>query len=648
MENPHDQNGPVYRFDDVVIDCDNFELRKTGEIRTLTPRAFDVLIYLIENRGRVAEKQELFEQVWKGAFVTDNSLTRAVKELRRELGDRAGEQLYIETVHKRGYRFIAELKGTADKEGDFKARTGLSESSDTSKHEPMGGYGKPTAPEISERTHSPLVWVTEHKTGVALVLATTLLVLVLTVYFRQSESAIRSIAVLPLENATADADMEYMSDGITESLINSLSELPGLKVIARTTAFRYRDREFDPQKLRRDLGVDAVLTGRVVKQGDDLIVQADLIDATDGSQIWGKRYSRKLSEISALQGEIATDMSKKLRLKVTGEQEKRITKQYTENTEAYQLYLMGRYFWNKRTPDGLNKSIGYFQQAIEKDPNYALAYSGLADTYAVMAINADVSPHEVYPKAKAAAMKALELDDTLVEAHATMLQIRSQYDWDWPGVEQEYRRAIELNPNYPMTHVYYMSYLLAAGRQDEALASIKRAQELDPLSLIINSAVARALFFAHRYDEAIEASQKTLELDENFFVARLFLGRSYKEKGMYEQAIAELSRARELSGGISETASLLGYVYAISGKRAEAMKVLVEITELSKQRYVPPYNLAMVYAGLGDKDRAFEWLEKAYEDRNQQLTLINAAPEFESLRSDHRFSRLLHRMQAGQ
>lgn len=634
MDNLNGDDGSIYHFDDVVIDRDKFEVSKSSEPRALTPRVFDVLVYLIRERGRVVEKQELVEQVWKGAFVSDNSLTRAIKEIRRELGDSAVAPRYIETVHKRGYRFIAELEEAVDKTADTETVIKPLESPKP---------GMVSSPWRESPSHPFGTWITKYKAVAAVVLTAILLATAAAVYFGRGENMIRSIVVLPLENASADANMEYLSDGITESLINSLSELPSLKVIARSTAFRYRGQEFDAQKLRRDLGVDAVLTGRVVQQGEDLIVQADLIDAADGSQIWGARYSRKLSGIFALQGEIATDISKKLRLRLTGEQEKRLTKPGTENAEAYRLYQTGRYFWNKRSEENLRKSIEYFQQAIEKDPNYALAHAGIADSYAVMAISADLPAHEVFPKAKAAAARALDLDNGLVEAHATMLRIKSQYDRDWTGAENEYRKALELNPNYPMTHVYYLSYLLAAGRTEEGIASVRRAHELDPLSLVINAVLARALFFAGRYDEAIAASQKTLELDQNVFLARLILGRSYMKKGMFEEAIGELKKARALSGSVSESSSLLAFTYAVSGQRAEANKVLEEMMVLSNRRYVQPYDIAIVHAGLGDKDQAFEWLEKAYRDRNHQITLINAVPEFESLRSDPRFSSLLQR-----
>lgn len=639
METSNGLDGSLYYFDDIAVDRGTFEVRRSGEHRSLTPRAFDVLVYLIRERDRVVEKQELFEQVWKESFVTDNSLTRVVKEIRRELGDSAAAPKYIETVHKRGYRFIGTVNETRPAVID-------------PRHPAADGFSGTGAvfAEISKDTATPEIGNTSsiHRYAVAAIaIALLIFAAAAALYLTRIEKEIRSIVVLPLENANGEADLDYISDGITESLINSLSEMPQLKVVARATAFRYRGQESDPQKLRRDLGVDAVLTGKIVRRGEELTIQADLIDASDGSQVWGSRYTRKLAATYELHGAIAIDLSNKLGLNLTADQTGRLTKNFTENTEAYHLNLLGRYFWNKRSEENLNKSIEYFQQAIEKDPNYAVAYAGLADSYAVMAISADLPAHEVFPKAKIAAAKALELDDTLVETHATMLRIKSQYDWDWTGVETEYRRALELNPNYPMTHVYYISYLMAAGRMDEAVVSIKRAQELDPLSLVINAVVARALFFADRQDEAIAAARKTLELDDKVFLARLILGRSLARKGMYDDAIAELKKAKSLPGTVSEASSLLAYSYAVSGRRAEAQQVLGEMTQLSKRRYVQPYDFAIVHAGLGNRDRALEWLEKAHADKNHQITLITVVPEFESLRSDPRFERLVAQTRSG-
>lgn len=624
------------QFGDIAIDRASYTVLRDGQKRELTPRAFDLLLYLIENRGRVVEKQELFEQVWKDTFVTDNALMRAVREIRRELGDSATEPKYIETVHKRGYRFIAEIETAAPAEPTIVSDTFAASGSNV--HLPSADVER-DEPERTSRGAFPF---SRAIAAGLMVIAAAAAAFV--VYYARGDKPIRSIAIIPLENAGSGDGTEHISDGIAEGLINSLSELPELKVAARATAFRYRGQEFDPQRIGRELGVDAILAGRVVQTGDELAVQADLIDTSDGSQVWGSRYVRKLTAVYELPGAIAADVARKLDLNLTSEQSRRLAKNYTEDPEAYRLYLLGRFFWNKRSEDALNKSVEYFQQAIEKDPNYALAYAGLADSYAVMAISADLPAHEVFPKARAAAAKALELDEGLVEAHATMLRIKSQYDWDWAGAEDEYRRAIELNPNYPMTHIYYMSYLVSAGRADEGVASVIKARELDPFSLVANAVVARALFFAGRYDDAIAAAQKTLELDQNVMLARLILGRSYARKGMYDAAVAELEKARNLPGSVSEVTSLLAHTLAVSGRTAEARRLLEEMKELAATRYVQPYDIAVVHAGLGDNDAALEWLEKAYRDRNHQVPLIRSVPEFDVIRSEPRFADLVERL----
>ena len=389
------------------------------------------------------------------------------------------------------------------------------------------------------------------------------------------------------------------------------------------------------------------VTGRVVQTGDALTVQVDLINAADGTQAWGSRYTRSRSAVYELPPSIAIDLVKKLDLKLTNEQARRLEKKYTENAEAYSLFYLGRLYWNKRSEEALKKSIEYFEQAIEQDPNFALAYAGLADSYAVMAISADLPPREVYPKALAAATKALELDDGLVEARATMLRIRSQYEWNWQAAEVEYRRALEQNPNYPMTHIYYISSLISAGRADEAVVSAQRAQQLDPLSFVANAVVARALFFAGRYDDAIVQARKTLEMDENVFLARLILGRSLARKGYFDAAIDELEKARQVPGANSESTSLLAHTFGVTGRTAEARRLLAEMQQLSAGRYVQPYDIAIVHAGLGDKDAALEWLGKAFQERNHQVPLIAYVPEFESLRSDPRFIALIERVRNG-
>jgi eukaryotic-like serine/threonine-protein kinase len=475
-------------------------------------------------------------------------------------------------------------------------------------------------------------------------LAGLLLVAIWFTLFRGRGEAIDSVAVLPFVNASTDPDTEYLSDGITETLIGQLSQIPRLKVMARSTVFRYKGSKVDPQQVGRDLNVRAVLTGIVLQRGDTLTISMELMNVRDGSELWGRRYNRKLADILAVQEDIAREITDKLRLRLESEEEKRLTGHFTENPEAYQLYLKGRYYWNKRTSDGIQKAIEYFQAAIAKDPLYALAYAGLADCYHVPAN--PLPPREKMPLAKAAAMKALQLDDTLVEAHTSLARVVYAYDWDWPAAENEFKRAIELNSRYAPAHQWYGGYLSATGRFREADAEKKTAQELEPLSLIINFEVGLASYFSRNYDQAIDQFQKTLELDANFPPPHTFLAAAYEQKGMFEEAIAAFQRAITVTKGADKTLAMasLGHVYAVSGKKTEARKTLAELQRLSEHSYVPATDVALVYAGLGEKDKAFAWLDKAYEEHSFSLSNLKVEPRFDPLRSDPRYADLLRRI----
>jgi TolB-like protein/DNA-binding winged helix-turn-helix (wHTH) protein len=660
MENSKQANGCDYCFDDVVIERDNFRVRKGDRLKTLTPRAFDVLIYLIDQRGRVVEKQELFERVWKETFVTDNALMRAVKEIRRELGDDASAPRYIETVHKRGYRFIAELidapsangVGFAEQpKGSESPVVGAGEAAGISTRQEAVSSADQSAAQIvavpAPETTSSLNYLSakikEHKAGAGLALSALVMTVAAIFYLGSREKARHSLAVLPLENASGDANKDYVSDGITESLINSLSQLPQLKVIPRTSAFRYKGQQVDPQKVARELGVDAVLTGRVMQQGEDLIIQAELTDAAGGSQLWGKRYNRKLADIFSLQEEIAKEISDKLRLRLTGEEKQRLTKRYTENAAAYELYLKGRYHLNKLTPPEVQTSVSYFQQVIDLDPSYALAYVGLADAYRALSLTVDLPATEFFPKAKAAAQRAIEIDDGLAEAHAALGFAILFYDWDWSAAENQYKRALDLNPNSADTHLSYASLFAVTGRLAEAVAEIERARELDPLNLRTSALEGRFLALAGRTDEGLARLQKTIELEPNYFLAHLFASGVYLEKGMYREGIAEATRARDLSSGNAEAIATIGYALAMSGRRDEARAVLDELKKRSTERYIPPYNFALVYNGLGEREEVFAWLERGIEQRDPKMLFLKGGPQWKNLRDDPRLQNLLRR-----
>jgi len=452
--------------------------------------------------------------------------------------------------------------------------------------------------------------------------------------FRGRGEAIDSLAVLPFVNTSNDPNSEYLSDGISESIINNLSQLSNLRVMARTTVFRYKGKQIDPQKIGHDLNVRAMVTGRVQQHGDNLIIQAELVDVEKGSQLWGGQFNRKLADVIGIQEDISKEISERLRLKLTGEERQRLTKRYTENPEAYQLYLKGLYYDYKSTPEATLKAREYFQQAIDRDPGYAQAYAGLAETYVYLS---GLPPQEAMPKAKAAARKALEADGSLAEAHVAMGLVSIGYDGDWAAGGQHFERAVALNPASPSAHFEYANYLSDLGRSDEALRERKRALDLDPVSPLFNSGLAVELYMARRFDEAIDQERKTLDIDASFPHAHLWLGRAYVAKGMFREAQAEFEKVPDYRGKV-----FLAYLYGRSGNRREALKAL---NARSNQTSVSPYPVAIIYLGLGEKDQAFAWLERAYEERSfRSLINLKVDPIWDPLRSDPRFADLLRRI----
>jgi TolB-like protein/Tfp pilus assembly protein PilF len=460
---------------------------------------------------------------------------------------------------------------------------------------------------------------------------------------RLPRKKISSLAILPLANMSGDPDMEYLSEGITESIINTLSQLPKIRVVARSTAFRYKGREVDPQQVGAELGVQAVLTGRVRQTTDRLMIAVELIDIASDSQLWGEHYNRNPSDVLVVQDDIAREITEKLRLKLNRKEKGQIARHYTENVDAYQAYLKGRYFWNKRTVESLRRGIEYFKQAIDRDPGFASAYAGLSDSYTLLVVRESLPPDEGFSKAKAAARRALAIDDDLAEAHAS-LGHAMLHNWEWEQGERELKRAIELNPGYPSAHHWYAEHLTASGRCDESIRELKLAAELDPLSLIINADLGRAYYYARDYDEVAKQEARTLEMDSHFWLSYINLGRSYTQRGMHSHAIAELEKASELSTRNTEVLSFLAFAYAAAGNRDAALGKLSELNELARQSHVPPYHYAIVNAGLGDNDRAFEWLERAVEKHSVDLFTLKVEPMFDRLRSDARFTDLLRRV----
>ena len=476
------------------------------------------------------------------------------------------------------------------------------------------------------------------------------------VYWKSlSRPTINSVAILPFVNDSNDPNADYLSDGLTESIINSLSQLPGLKVMSRNASFRFKGSNLDPQEAGRSLQVGAVLAGRLVKLGDRFIIKTELINVSDGSQLWGAEYNTTLADILSVQDEVSRKISQGLRLRLTGEDEEKPAKRYTKDAEAYQLYLKGRYFWNKRNEEGFRNGIQYFKQAEERDPNYALAYSGLADSYALLCDIGVAAPIEEMPKAKAAAQKAVNTDPSLAEAFTSRAFIKLSYDWDWPGAENDFRQALLLNPKYPTAHQWYASYLMQMGKFDRAKKEMEEAYNLDPLSPIISSNIGLYSYYEHKYDDAIGKYNQTLQIDPAFWVARHYLALAHVQKGMYGDAIAELRALIKApaNGPLpdkvveaeTEASASLGFAYGMAGKRAEAIAILDKLQALSQRRYVSGIYFAIVYTGLKENDRAIEYLNKAFESRHPGLVLIRIEPMFDGLRSDERFKRLVNRFE---
>jgi len=457
-------------------------------------------------------------------------------------------------------------------------------------------------------------------------------------------ASIESIAVMPFVNESGIADVEYLSDGMTETLISSLSQLPNLNVKPRSSVFRYKGKETNPQTIGKELNVQAILNGRVVQRGQELSLFVELIDVALDKVVWSQQYNRKQSDLVTLQSEIARDVSNKLKTKLSGADVAKVEKTYTANAEAYQLYLKGRFHWNKRTGESLKQSVDFYNQAIEKDPNYALAYSGLAESYELFANYSVALPQECMPKAKAAAVRAIEIDDSLAEAHSALGVYLSVFSWNQPAAEREFRRAIELNPNYPTAHQQLANYcLMAMGRFDESIAEGRRAEELDPLSPVISMDVGANLTRARRFNEAIAQLNRTLTLDPNFYAARFALGTAYHANGQYGEAIAEFRKALALNDD-PWVKALLARSLAKSGQRGEVIKILGELESESARRYVPSAGLAVVFGALGEKDKAFVWLEKDVTERTPRPPLFSVNPVFDDLRDHPRFQDLVHRV----
>ena len=621
------QHNHSYEFGRFRLKVAERVLLREGELVPLTPKVFDILVTLVENGGQVVAKDDLMKRVWPNTFVEEGNLTQNISLLRKALGEAPGGAQFIETVPRRGYRFVAETNqswGDAEPAGNGHKEHSLETSIET----PVVSTPNTTS-QLARIRRNPLFAV------VAGLVVVGIIGLVYFTSWGKAENSIQSIAVLPFIDESADPDAQYINDKIAESLINSLSKLPQLRVVPRSVVAGYKGKEIDPRKVGEELNVRAVVTGRIRRHGDIINIQADLIDLQNVAQLWGQHYDHKVSDVLLVQDDISRDIFENLRVKLNVEEKKQL--------EAYRLYLKGRNAWNKRTSDALQEAIDFFNQAIAIDPNYGAAYAGLADCYNMLVVYGRFEPKEGFPKAKEAALKALEIDESSAEAHSSLAFIKFRWDWDRSATEREFQTAIKLKPAYAPAHQWYSSYLVAVERFDEAIAEAKRTEELEPLSFVASSHLGWIYYLAGQNDKAIEQCRKILERDPSSFPARRYLGLAYEAKGMYSEAIAEFQRGVKLSGSPLMLA-LLGHAYAVSGKTAEAKQVLSDLQQLQGQRYVSPYTVAAIHAGLGDQDQAFKWLETAVEERDIWLMNLKVDPVFAKLRSQRKFTDILARI----
>ena len=642
------------QFGPFLADFRACELRKDGRKIRLQEKPMLLLGALTASPGEVVSREELQKQLWPDDTFVDfeTGLNAAVRKLREALADNPENPRYIETIPKHGYRFLGQVHSSRTDEP-------ISRKQPSPKMEL-------TSTSLGRRTIASLVeTVAEYRRAnrfwMSIAAALALGGLALTVVQRNvpkvasvherlfgasGAPAIHSIAVLPLENLSGDPTQEYLSDGMTDALITDLAQMGSLRVISRTSSMQYKNTKKSMPEIARTLNVDAIIEGTVQRSGDRVRITAQLIEAPADRHLWAKTYEGDLRHILSLESEVAGSIAREIDIHLTRKQRERLASTTPINGEAYELYLKGRYFWNKRDREGLKKALDYFQRAAEKEPKYAPAQAGLADTYSVQAAAGyDLLPTaEAMDRARTAARRAIEIDDGLAEAHASLGFINFSYDWDWTAAEKEFTRAIALNPNYATVHQWYSEYLDDLGRFDEAFAEAKAALMLDPLSLILNENVARVHYFARRFDQAVEGSKKTLEMDSRFPISHLRLGRAYAAKGMLNEAIQEFQLFATLSGNTPLATASIANALARSGNRRGALRALNELIVLSNQKHVPAICFALVYIGLGDRDEAVTRLEEAYKERSDFLLVLSVDPLFDGLRSDPRFQDLLRRM----
>jgi TolB-like protein/DNA-binding winged helix-turn-helix (wHTH) protein/Flp pilus assembly protein TadD len=637
------QPNSVVRFGTFEVSFQSGEVRRSGLRIRVQQQPMKLLEILLEHPGEVVTREELRSRVWPdesfGDF--DQALNIAIGKLRSALGDSAENPRFIETLPKRGYRFIADVSVV---DADARPKRPESVARDLSVTDPgqkIQGIGLAVAPQRR-------LWPTRQIIGALALVIIIVSLSILSIWrFRSrtpASTGIRSIAVLPLENLSGDSSQNYFADGMTDELITDLAQISALRVISRTSVMAYKGARKPLPQIARELNVDAVVEGTVLRSGDQVRITAQLIEAATDKHLWSQSYEGELQDTLALQNRVASAIADQIRINLTPQEQAALKNLKVVNPEAYESYLKGRYFWNKRTADGLKVALAYFKQTIEEDPRYAQAYSGLADTYALLGDwqYAVMTPKEAFPKAKAAAIKALELDSSLGEAHNSLAFVLDGFDWDFDSAGKEFQRAIELSPGYATAHHWYAWHLSLLGRYDDAIVEMRKAENLDPLSLIINADLAELLVLAHSYDESIRQSRKTIEMDPNFALAHNQLAQAYLQKHMYDEAVAELQKAVQLSGDSPTCIANLARAYIASGKRSEAVKLLSDLKKRSNPGHSNAAEIAMIYASLGDTDQAMTWLEKGYDERFNPGVLLR--PGFDPLRSDSRFQNLLHQI----
>jgi TolB-like protein/DNA-binding winged helix-turn-helix (wHTH) protein/Tfp pilus assembly protein PilF len=629
----------VVRFGTFEVSFQTGEVRKAGMRVRVQQQPLKLLEALLERPGEVVTREELRTRIWPdesfGDF--DQAVNIAVAKLRSALGDSAENPRFIETLPKRGYRFIGDVTVVdVDTQPAQPASTpGTAPAMEPPPPDASGAIG------VSKRTPSRVGrWIL----AFVLVIGVATLAVWLLNSRVHSPGNIRSIAVLPLENLSGDPSQNYFADGMTDELITDLAQISALRVISRTSVMAYKGARKPLPQIARELNVDAVVEGTVLRSGDQVRITAQLIDASTDKHLWSQSYEGEFRDTLALQNRVASAIADQIRISLTPQEQAALKGGKVVNPDAYESYLKGRYFWNKRTPEGLRSALAYFNQAIEEDPKYAQSYSGLADTYALLGDwqYAVMTPKEAFPKAKDAALKAIELDATLGEAHTSLAFVLDGFDWDFQLGGKEFQRAIELSPGYATAHHWYAWHLALLGQNQEALAEMRKAVSLDPLSLIINADMAELLVISRAYDDAIEQSRKTIEMDFNFALAHNQLGQAYLGKQMYSEGVSELQTAVRLSGGSPICMANLTRAYVLSGNKRDAQKLLDDLIARSQPGHSNAAEIAMMYASLGDVDQAMKWLEKGYEERFNPGVLLR--PGFDSLRSEPRFQDLMHRI----